>query len=1319
MSMKAAVWCFWGMLALRSSIRVGALRNNIFTASSRRLGSSHRFPLAVQASQRLFPCGSGRQHLLFQQPFLSSTRLSAKKATKTNSRASSTKARSSKSTSRPFRLLIVESPSKCDTIAKILEKYVKDNDLPYDFRVSSCMGHVRNLPKNKEDDNSPTPTKFPYAIRGIDLEHDYKPTYIILPGKEAIVSELRSLASQAEKVLLATDPDREGEAMAWHLTEILNGDTDMERISFSEITPSAIIEAVSSPIGLNPHLVAAQETRRVLDRLAGYTVSPVLWRKIAPGLSAGRVQSVGLDLIVKRERERLNFEPTNYASVKGTFVLQQHETEPNITATLHSINGKTVASSGKDFASQGQKLRLESEHKIHLQLPDAEQLAETLSSATWKVLKVESKEHRQQAPVAYKTSTLQQDAVRRLGLSVQQSMRVAQQLYEKGLISYMRTDSTHLSVDAEAAVAQAVTEQYGADQVVNPAEKKSKKKKSSKFAQEAHEAIRPAIQPDGTFLSPTLMSELSEPLFNLYNMIYKRSLASRMPPLVSNQTQVVIEGVCGDTTANFRTSGSVVISPGYKAAYGGKDDEEDQSLPPLLPGQPLGSASLDPKEHSSQPPSRFTEASFVKELESLGVGRPSTYAGTVQTLRDRAYVGNPTPNKPTRQNGKVISGPAISAVRAAGGEEFTGGSGGARAPMVPSLSAFVVCSLLEKHCPTYVDPDFTARMEERLDAIASGGDDVDESWGEEQRVRYLNEFYAGDSGLAAQIKRIDDTVQAEDARRADLPALSVDAEEMDGKIGLFVGPWGPYIQERVSTAENSTDEKPATASLPPGMAADLSTISPGVLKALLSTKVDGGVLIGTHPDDGRNIRLKTGRFGAYLQWGDDGDEKTTTHSLPRHKTNMRGIDTVEAGEGDASLSTMLGITLEEAVGYVGLPRTVCAKDDLPITAAIGPYGPYLKYNNSFVSLNEKDGDVLTVDAETAVRLVVDGIINGKKKGQGVIAELGEKEGSQVSVKNGRFGVYLNWKRVNAKLPTQYSDNPAGIPLDEAWGLIQEKAGAPPRKKKGSRGGSDDDSDLPPAPKRPLSAYLHFCAAKRPKVAETVKSLGEVSKKLSEMWAATPEGDRAEYNEMAAAGKAAYEAEKQKWKLKCDEIKKAGRTTKKRKSTTGLPPPKRPLSAYLFFCSAHRPEVSQRIQKLGDISKELARMWAEQKDRTEFERLAAGDKERYEEEMKTYNGETESTTKTTLKSSSSVKLKKTRSNAKKTTTANKAKARGPSGYMLFCKEFRPSMVDANGEKLPFGETTKQLAKMWKESDEATKNKFRDRASAEKEKLVAMA
>ena len=861
---------------------------------------------------------------------------------------------------RPFKLVIVESPSKCQTISKILQEYVTVEGLDHDYVVTSCMGHIRNLPIQKENKTQ--------RIAGIDLEGGrYQPIYTILPEKEQLVKDLTKLAKKSQQLILATDDDREGEAMAWHLLQVLVDGTSKKktnqlpplRVRFTEITPKAITESIfhHSSTSLRENLVLAQETRRVLDRLAGFTVCPVLWKKISPGLTAGRVQSVGMALLVQRERQRLLFQETDYWDISATF----RANADTFPATLVSLNGSTIVSSGSDFEPQeSNKLTTKSSHKLHLKEAQALELIRRFENEdwTWTIANITESKRKLHPPAPYITSTLQQEANNRLGLSVSQTMQSAQQLYEKGFISYMRTDSTHLSDDAKAAIKTEIVVEYGGKEYYqeNATRRSTRGKGSNKpEAQAAHEAIRPAIQPDGRFEKAEMLPSQFDGVTNeLYQLIYQRTVASHMPPQVSRQTSIRIIGISAtdNTTVVFGTSGSVIISPGYTVVYPHGSQGDSSILPELTEHQILNCIETDPLKHVTQPPARYTEASFVQELEALGVGRPSTYAGTVKNLRDRAYAGSPVSGNGGSRQTKEATGPAISAQRAAGGEEFTGA---ARGPMVPSLTAFVVCSLLEKYCKMYVDPSFTAKMEERLDQIAN----AEETVSDDQRISYLDEFYAGDHGLAAQIQKIEEAEDADDARRVYLPSLASDT----GDVGLYVGPWGPYVKKQSSGDAEGTDEKGVTAQLPAGMASDLSTINLSTLNSLLSIKAQKGLVLGQHPEDGRNVRWKVGRFGAFLQWGDDDEEGTTTHFLPSHLRQMKNADV-----GDMS-GEFLDLTFDAAVQYINLPRTVGDLDGSDIVAAIGPYGPYLKYNGTFVSLKANDGDVLTIDLETAVSLL--------------------------------------------------------------------------------------------------------------------------------------------------------------------------------------------------------------------------------------------------------------------------------------------------------------------------------------------------------------
>jgi len=1244
---------------------------------------------------------------------------------------------------RPFKLVIVESPSKCLTISKILQQYVNENDLNYDFVITSSMGHIRNIPKSK--------TSKDQKIAGIDLDNNYQPSYTIIEGKESLVRELQELNASAKQLVLATDDDREGEAMSWHLLQLLEGENNFinnkddititnnkeppVRVRFTEITRKAIVDAIEHPeTSLRHNLVLAQETRRILDRLAGFTVSPILWKKIAPGLSAGRVQSVGMAMTVQRERERLTFQETEYWSVRSNFssVVKSIDDNNNedvdrlLETQLISINGLTITSGTADFnPKQTDELAPTAQNKIHLKKQSAAELIDLIQGQvenwTWTIHKVKCSQRKQKPSKPFITSSFQQEANRRLGLSVSGSMRLAQQLYEKGFISYMRTDSSHLSQDAQNAIETEIIKEFGGRGKYSSSSSStsSSSKISSKHKkvepQAAHEAIRPAIQEDGRFTKPAdLPPGFDAATTEVYKLIYQRTVASHMTPQISNQTSIVILGEIDDKDATeviFRTSGSIIVDPGYTIAYPRQVDSKSPILPSFEEGQSLHCDDVEGLTHMTQPPSRYTEASFVQELEKLGVGRPSTYAGTIQILRDRAYVGSPVTSDSNRRGGpKEVAGPAISAQRAAGGEDFTG-SNNARGPLVPSLTAFVVTSLLEKHCKMYIDPTFTAKMEEKLDKIANSENEI----GQNERVEYLNEFYQGEEGLAAKIENIEQFVDADVARRADLPSLASNSTDHVEDIGLFIGPWGPYVKKTSITHDDNEEIRSITASLPPGMASDISTITQDSLDALLKIKEQGGLILGHHPEDARSICLKLGPYGGYLQWGDDGVDGTSTHTLPREFRSLKKSDTenFDKKESDDSLADMIGLSLQKAIQYVGLPRTVCLMEDLPIIASLGPYGPYLKYNNTFMTLKPKDGDVLTIDADRANQLVIDRIINQKSKyGAGVLAEIGEKEGNMITVKQGRFGEYINWIKVNAKLPRDYLDDPSKLPLEEAWSLIEEKAAT--KSGKNSRKKKTPKIDIPPAPKRPMSSYFIFCAEKRSDVATKFSSLGGASKEFSRLWGKLSDDDKKVYIEMAATAKSAYEVDKGKWEEETKHLRKSkrGKVATKGSSTTL---PKRTRSAYIFFCSSNRAEVSKDFGSLGEISKELGRRWKnlDAAAKSKYDAMSAEDKLRYTREKDKLEGS--SSLSSNLDENLSLITKSKNGLSLPKPGENGMKKRPPSAYMLFCAFHRSIVLDKNGNKMNLPETTKVLAKMWKECDDETRSTFFERAEIQKQEF----
>ena len=592
------------------------------------------------------------------------------------------------------RLVIVESPTKARTIAGFLgDPYV----------VESSMGHIRDLPRNAAD----VPEQYrgeSWARTGVDVDNDFKPLYIVTPERRQQVSGLKKLVKQADEVLLATDEDREGEAIAWHLLEVLSPRVPVRRMVFHEITPQAIRHAIDNPRDIDRRLVDAQEARRILDRLYGYEVSPVLWRKVLPRLSAGRVQSVATRIVVEREWERMRFVAADYWDVDGTFATAERQT---FGARLVGLDGRRLAT-GKDFTPQGRPGR---DELVVLDEPAARTLVDELEGRPFEVAGVESRPYRRSPAAPFITSTLQQEAGRKMRLSSAQAMRAAQSLYEQGFITYMRTDSTTLSDGALAAARTVVVDRYGAEYLPAAPRRYTKKVKN---AQEAHEAIRPAGE---QFRPPEEVGRLvGDVEGRLYDLIWRRTVASQMTDAVGETVTVRLEGsTAAGRRAEFSASGTVITHQGFQRAYVEDDDgddaddgsevsDEERRLPALAQGDPLQAEALEPKGHTTQPPPRYTEASLVKRLEDLGVGRPSTYASIMSTIQDRGYVWR--------------KGSAL----------------------VPSFTAFAVVRVLGEHFPDLVDYAFTARMEDDLDDIAAG---------DEEAVPWLSRFYFGPESAGA------------------------------------------------------------------------------------------------------------------------------------------------------------------------------------------------------------------------------------------------------------------------------------------------------------------------------------------------------------------------------------------------------------------------------------------------------------------------------------------------------------------------------------------------------------------------------------------
>ena len=706
----------------------------------------------------------------------------------------------------PKRLVIVESPAKARTISRYLGK---------DFIVDSSIGHIRDLPGNAAQIPAGL-KKEPWARLGVNVENDFEPLYVVPSEKKKKVSELKAALKGADELLLATDEDREGEAISWHLVELLKPKVPYRRLVFHEITREAIQGALDHTRPIDQRLVSAQETRRILDRLFGYEVSPLLWKKIGPRLSAGRVQSVAIRMIVIRERARMRFRESVYWDLDGTF---RTAAGKDFGARLVSLGGSRVAT-GKDFDPETG--RLANADAVLVDEARARSLAKSLTEASWRVTETETKGFVQTPPAPFTTSTLQQEGARKLRYSARRTMQVAQRLYENGYITYMRTDSTTLSEQAIGAARRAVTALYDESYLSkSPRQFKTKVKN----AQEAHEAIRPA---GDQFRTPvSIKGELTAEEFKLYELIWMRTLAGQMAEARGRRMTVRLAA----DDAVFQASGKVIDFPGFLRVYvEGSDDpqadlaEQESILPDMKEGDPLTCRGLEPKEHRTQPPARFTEASLVKELEANGIGRPSTYASIIDTIQRREYT-------------------------------FKKGSA-----LVPTWLAFAVVNLLENHFPELVDAGFTARMEDDLDAISRG---------EAESLPYLKNFYFGNGqkGLKPQLEL---KVEKIDPRTICTIVLGKDEEGRE--VAVRVGRYGPFLQR---------DED--TSPIPDGTPPDELTLERA--KELLATAQQGPRVLGSDPETGAEVTVRDGRFGPYVQLGEaEGKKKPKTQSLLKTMT---------------------------------------------------------------------------------------------------------------------------------------------------------------------------------------------------------------------------------------------------------------------------------------------------------------------------------------------------------------------------------------------------------------------------------------------------
>ncbi|MEU4651494.1 type I DNA topoisomerase [Nocardia fluminea] len=914
-----------------------------------------------------------------------------------------TRDRSSADQGRPLRrLVIVESPTKARKIAPYLGR---------NYTVEASVGHIRDLPRGAAD----VPAKYKgqaWARLGVDVDHDFEPIYVVNPDKKAKVAELKSLLADADELYLATDPDREGEAIAWHLLETLKPKVPVRRMVFHEITEPAILAAAADTRELDNDLVDAQETRRILDRLYGYEVSPVLWKKVMPRLSAGRVQSVATRVIVQRERERIAFRSAGYWDIAAKLDAGPDEksdsTNPRtFGARLVQVKGDRVAS-GRDFGSDG---HLKSATGVVvLDEAYARRLAEALDGAALEVSSAEAKPYTRKPYPPFMTSTLQQEAGRKLRFTSERTMRVAQRLYENGYITYMRTDSTTLSESAIAAARSQATQLYGAE-YVSPSPRQYTRK--VKNAQEAHEAIRPS---GDTFMTPgQLASKVDNDEFKLYEMIWQRTVASQMVDARGTTLTLRITGTArtGEECV-FSASGRTITFAGFLKAYvesvdeeaGGQSDDAESRLPALEEGQSVTAVELTPDGHSTNPPARYTEASLIKTLEELGIGRPSTYSSIIKTILDRGYV-------------------------------YKRGSA-----LAPAWVAFAVVGLLEAYFGRLVDFDFTAAMEDDLDAIAGG---------REQRGNWLSSFYfGGESGAEGSVARSGGlkkmvSVQLDDIDAREVNSIKMFVDEEGRDVVVRVGRFGPYLERMIINPDDPEGDRISQrANLPDDLPPD--ELTPEVAEKLFSTPQEGRSL-GVDPVSGNEIVAKEGRFGPYVTEVLPEPPAPDPDAAPAKKTKKAAEVKPRTGSLFKSMD-LAEITLDDALMLLSLPRVV-GNDPTSgeeITAQNGRYGPYLKKGTDSRSLATED-QLFSVTLEEALKLYAEPKRRGRQAAAAApLRELGKDSATDkpMVIKDGRFGPYVTDGETNASL--RKGDEVESITDERASELLADRRARGPVKK---------------------------------------------------------------------------------------------------------------------------------------------------------------------------------------------------------------------------------------------------------------------------------
>ncbi len=917
------------------------------------------------------------------------------------------------------KLVIVESPTKMKSIAA----YLGDG-----YEVLSSVGHIRDLiePKNLP----PELKKGPLGKFSVDVDNGFEPYYVVSDAKKKTVAELKRAMKNADELLLATDEDREGEAIAWHLLQVLQPKVPVKRMVFHEITKEAILQAKDNTRDLDTALVDAQETRRILDRIYGYEISPVLWRKVGPGLSAGRVQSAATRLVVERERERLAFVSAGYWDLIAQLAPGAGATDAAFQAKLVRLGGERIATGG-DFDDLGRlKPKVQA---ATLDEASALALAEALKApdVAVTVTKVASKPYRRSPAAPFTTSTLQQEAARKLRFTARQTMSVAQSLYENGYITYMRTDSPSLSQQAITAARTQASSLYGPETV--PAQPRLYKGKS-KNAQEAHEAIRPS---GDTFRTPaSLSSSLRGNDYKLYDLIWKRTVASQMADATGSTASVTISAgptgpaehpAASGAIAEFSASGTVITFRGFLLAYEESRDEErnaptdptESKLPPLAEGQSLTMLEMEAKGHETTPAARYTEASLVKKLEELGIGRPSTYASIISTITERGYV------TPRGQS------------------------------LVPNWIAFSVVRLLEEYFSDLVEYDFTAEMEDDLDRIADGKAD---------RVDWLTSFYFG-SDKHRGLRQVIDNLGEIDAR-------SINSMPISDDITLRIGKYGPYLE--VPDQDAGPDAPPRRVNIPPNLAPD--ELTPAKARELIDAPVITDRVIGINPENGKSIVAKDGRFGPYvteLEPEPEVDEPgetvdpvtgevtlladsaapaatvTTAAAKPKRKAPAKKAAAVKPRTASLFKSMDLAtIDLDTALHLLALPRVVGADPETgaPITAQNGKFGPYLKKGVDTRSLTTED-QIFEIDLAGALDLYAQPKY-GAKRASSALKEFetpDPESGKAIKIKDGRFGAYVTDGVTNATIPK--AESIEEVDFDRAVQLLADKRAKGPVVKK--------------------------------------------------------------------------------------------------------------------------------------------------------------------------------------------------------------------------------------------------------------------------------